>query len=76
MSDTQPQASDYLRKILLSPVYEVADTIDTYIYRTSFGGTKNFGYTTAVGLSKSVIGVLMMLGANRLVTACGEDGLF
>ena len=24
MSDTQPQASDYLRKILLSPVYEVA----------------------------------------------------
>ena len=54
----------------------MADTIDTYIYRTSFGGTKNFGYTTAVGLSKSIIGVLMMLGANRLVTACGEDGLF
>ena len=22
------------------------------------------------------MGVLMMLGANRLVTACGEDGLF
>ena len=67
---------DQVFNLYSSPVYEVADTIDTYIYRTSFGGTKNFGYTTAVGLSKSVIGVLMMLGANRLVTACGEDGLF
>jgi putative aldouronate transport system permease protein len=67
---------DQVFNLYSSPVYEVADTIDTYIYRTSFGGTKNFGYTTAVGLSKSIIGVLMMLGANRLVTACGEDGLF
>ena len=67
---------DQVFNLYSSPVYEVADTIDTYIYRTSFGGTKNFGYTTAVGLSKSIIGVLMMLGANRMVTACGEDGLF
>ena len=67
---------DQVFNLYSSPVYDVADTIDTYIYRTSFGGTKNFGYTTAVGLSKSIIGVLMMLGANKLVTACGEDGLF
>lgn len=67
---------DQVFNLYSSPVYEVADTIDTYIYRTSFNGTRDFGYTTAVGLFKSVMGVTMMLGANRLVTACGEDGLF
>ena len=67
---------DQVFNLYSSPVYEVADTIDTYIYRTSFSGTRDFGYTTAVGLFKSVMGVTMMLGANRLVTACGEDGLF
>lgn len=66
---------DQVFNLYSSPVYDVADTIDTYIYRVSFGGTKNFGYTTAVGLSKSIMGVLMMLGANRLVTAFGEEGL-
>lgn len=67
---------DQVFNLYSSPVYEVADTIDTYIYRTSFNGTRDFGYTTAVGLFKSVMGVTMMIGANRLVTACGEDGLF
>lgn len=67
---------DQVFNLYSPPIYEVSDTIDTYIYRTSFNGTKDFGYTTAVGLFKSVLGVLMMLGANKLVTACGEDGLF
>ncbi len=59
-----------------SPVYGVADTIDTYIYRTSFGGINDFGYTTAVGLFKSLMGFAMLVGANKLVKKTGEEGIF
>ena len=59
-----------------SPVYPVADIIDTYVYRQSFMVGTNFGYTTAIGLLKSVIGVIMIYGANKITTKLGEDGLF
>ena len=59
-----------------SPVYPVADIIDTYVYRQSFMVGTNFGYTTAIGLLKSVIGVVMIWAANKVTTKLGEDGLF
>ena len=52
----------------------MADTIDTFVYRKSFMLGTNFGYTTAVGLLKSVIGVGMIWGANKITTKMGEDG--
>ena len=53
-----------------------SDTIDTYVYRQSFMTGTNFGYTTAIGLLKSVIGVIMIWSANKVTTKMGEDGLF
>lgn len=48
-----------------SAVYEVADVIQTYIYRQTFGaGIPNYGYTTAVGLFKSIIGCILVLACN------------
>ncbi len=59
-----------------SPVYSVADTMDTYIFRESFTtGGMNFGYSTAIGVVKSVFGLIMIIAANKTVTACGEQGL-
>ena len=59
-----------------SPVYAVADTMDTYIFRESFTtGGMNFGYSTAIGVVKSVFGLMMIVTANRIVTATGEQGL-
>lgn len=58
-----------------APIYEVADTIATYIFRESFNtGGMNFGYSTAVGMVQSIVGMLMLLGTNKIVTACGEQG--
>ena len=37
---------------------------------------ESLGYTTAIGLLKSVIGVFMIWGANKVTTKMGEDGLF
>lgn len=68
---------DQIYNLYSSPVYPVADTLDTYIFRESFiTGGLNYGYTTAIGLFKSVIGILMIAISNKAVTKAGENGLF
>lgn len=48
-----------------SAVIEVSDVIQTYIYRQTFGqGIPNYGYTTAVGLFKSLVGCVLVLACN------------
>jgi len=48
-----------------SAVDSVANVIQTYIYAKSFGvGQVNYGYTTAVGLFNSLIGVVLVLGCD------------
>lgn len=56
-------------------VYEVADIIDTYVFRIGLGQMQ-FGLTTAAGLFKSVIGCVLLIGANWLARKMGEDGIF
>lgn len=67
---------DQIFNLYSSPVYPVADIIDTYVFRQSFQVGTNFGYTTAIGLLKSVIGVVMITIANKVVVSAGEEGLF
>ena len=52
-------------------VYEVADIIDTWVFRTGLE-RMNFSLAAAVGLFKSVIGFVLVLGANRLAKQWGE----
>ena len=43
----------------------VANVIQTYIYDKTFrAGQVNYGYTTAVGLFNSLIGVVLVLGCD------------
>lgn len=68
---------DQIFNLYSSPVYSVGDTLDTYIFRESFiTGGMNYGYSTAVGLFKSVIGVVMITISNKIATALGENGLY
>ncbi len=46
-------------------VYAKGDIIDTYIYRVTFQSISDFGFSTAVGLFKSVINLALLLSANR-----------
>jgi putative aldouronate transport system permease protein len=51
---------------LYSPiVYEVADIIDTYVYRYGLMNA-NFSYSAAVGLFKNLIGVILVVMTNTL----------
>lgn len=46
-------------------VLDVADVIQTYIYRQTFGtGAPNYGYTTAVGLFRSLVSCILVLFCN------------
>ena len=49
-------------------VMDKAQVLQTYIYYQTFnsGGIPDYGYTTAVGLFKSVVGMLMVLMCNYL----------
>ena len=68
---------DQIFNLYSAPVYNVADTLDTYTFRESFiTGGLDYGYTTAIGLFKSVIGVIMLTVCNKAVTKAGESGLF
>jgi putative aldouronate transport system permease protein len=46
-------------------VVDVSNVLQTYVYRKTFGsGNSDYGYTTAVGLFKSFVGMILVLGCN------------
>ena len=45
--------------------YPTADVISTYLYRIGIESS-NFSYATAIGLFESVIGLVLVLGANEI----------
>ncbi|MCR4588900.1 MAG: ABC transporter permease subunit [Lachnospiraceae bacterium] len=68
---------DQIFNLYSSPVYKVGDTLDTYIFRESFiNGGINYGYSAAIGMFKSLIGVVLITISNKIVTALGENGLY
>nr|WP_230986950.1 ABC transporter permease subunit [Cohnella fermenti] len=56
-------------------VSSVADIFDTYVYRN---GVLNgeFSYTASVGMFKSIVGMIMVITANKLAKWLGQDGLY
>lgn len=46
-------------------IYETADVLSTYVYRRGIQGAE-FSFATAVGLFKSVIGLIMVVSANKI----------
>lgn len=56
-------------------VYEVADIIDTYVFRSGLEEFQ-FDYATAVGLFKNVVGIALILGANAIIRRKSEHGIW
>lgn len=52
--------------VFLNPlVRDVGEVVDTYVYRAGLLSGQ-FSYTTAIGVFKSAVGLLLILGLNRL----------
>lgn len=50
-----------------------SEVIDTYVYRVGIVSTiPNFSYATAIGLFKSLVGLVLVLAANRLAARFGR----
>ena len=56
-------------------VLEVSDVISTYEYRVGLEG-RQYSYTTALGLFKGVIGLVLVMGTNYLTEKLGEEGIW
>ncbi len=67
---------DQIFNMYNSAVYAKADIIDTYVYRSAFQAADGFGYTTAVGLTKSVINFFLLYVTNKIVSKTNGTGVF
>lgn len=56
-------------------VYDVADIIDTYVFRLGIQKA-NYSFTTAAGLFKSVIALAMILIVNTVAKKTGNEGIW
>jgi putative aldouronate transport system permease protein len=52
-----------------------ADILDTYIYRVGLVG-RQYSYTTAVGVFKSLVGLILIMGANTLSKKATGESLY
>lgn len=53
---------------------DVADVFDTYVYRMGLVNGQ-LSYSTAVGLFKSLVGLVLVLSADKLSKKVGEEGI-
>ena len=56
-------------------VYETGDILDTYVYRTGLQ-QRQYSFSTAIGIFKSTIGLILMLSANWLSTKFLKRSVF
>lgn len=62
--------------LMLNPyVEQVGNVIDTYVYLKGIQQS-DFSFATAVGLFKSVVGLILVITANRLAKRFGEEGVY
>ncbi len=66
---------EHVYLLLNSMNREVAEIIDTYVYTAGLKQGK-FSYSTAVGLFKSIVGLFMVITANKLSKRFGEEGIY
>lgn len=61
---------------LYSPmVYQTGDVLDTYVYRVGMVG-RQYSFSTAVGLLRSIVGMVLMLIANGLAKRFTDRKIF
>ncbi|OAB32956.1 ABC transporter permease [Paenibacillus glacialis] len=56
-------------------VYETADIIDTYVYRVGLV-ERQYSLGTAVGLLRSIVGIILILSANKLAKKLTDYRIF
>lgn len=58
-----------------SHVYDVADIIDTYVYRMGIINN-DYSFSTAAGMFKSVVAFVLIVIVNTIAKKTNNEGLF
>ncbi|MDR1447131.1 MAG: ABC transporter permease subunit [Treponema sp.] len=66
---------DQLFNMYNAAVKDATEVLDMYIYRITFQSAADFSYSTAVSLIRSVLNMLLLLGANKFSIMMGGGGL-
>ena len=66
---------DQIFNMYNTQVYDVADILDTYIYRSTFRERVNAGVGASVGLFKSVVSFILVILVDRIAKLSGERGI-
>ena len=66
---------DQVYNLYSASVYSTGDILDTYVYRVGLQGLQ-YSFGTAVGLLKSVIAFVLMIGANKLAQKYTDSKIF
>jgi putative aldouronate transport system permease protein len=62
--------------LMLNPyVNDIGNVLDTYVYYIGIQQA-DFSFATAVGLFKSIVGLILVISANRLAKRFGEEGIY
>lgn len=75
LSNVLSAGFDQVYNLYTPPVYQSGDILDTYVYRIGLV-SRQFSFGTAVGLFKSVIGMVLMIGANELAKKTTDRKIF
>ena len=69
---------DQIYILINDMVLETGETLDYYVYRVGLYSTNNFSQATAVGLIKSLIGLVLVLATNLITKKItdGEGGIW
>jgi putative aldouronate transport system permease protein len=54
---------------------DVGEVFDTYIYRVGIREGNRLSYTTAIGLFKSVVGLVLVLASDRIAKKADNEGI-
>ena len=66
---------DQVYNLLTPSTRAVGEIIDTFVFDKAFDGSAQFSYAQAVGISKQIIGVAMLLIMNWVATLTGEESI-
>ena len=69
------QNFDQIMNLYNPAVYEVGDVIDTYVYRAGMLDGQ-YSFSTAVGLFKSVVSIIMVFLSNKVAKKLGTSGIW
>ncbi len=64
---------DMVYNLVTPPTYSTGEVLATYIYRLGVGRYQ-YSFTTAVGLSQSLVGLMLLIAANALARRFHEEG--